>query len=198
MKKLLITAFEPFGGEDINASLLVLERLPEVIGDWEITKQSVPVVFGKAAETVITKADEIKPDAILCLGQAAGRSKVTPEYVGINFRNARIPDNAGQQPLREAIVPDGPDAYFSTLPVFDMAEAIIKKDLPGEVSYSAGTYVCNDLLYRLLHHYSLTGSDVAVGFIHIPVTPEQAVEGKPSMETREAAKAIISAIEALV
>ena len=193
MKKLLITAFEPFGGEDINASLLVLERLPETIGDWEITKQSVPVVFGEAAETVITKADEIKPDAILCLGQAAGRSKVTPEYVGINFRNARIPDNAGQQPVRETIVPYGPDAYFSTLPVFDMAEAIIKNDLPGEVSYSAGTYVCNDLLYSLLHHYCGTG--VRVAFIHFPLSTAQATNFQPHMELDDMVDAVISALE---
>ena len=195
MKKLLITAFEPFGGEEINASLLVLERLPEVIGEWNISKLAVPVVFDKAAGEVIAKAEEIKPEAILCLGQAAGRSKVTPEYVGINFRNARIADNAGLQPLREKIVPDGPDAYFSTLPVFDMAEAITKNDLPGEVSYSAGTYVCNDLLYSLLHHYN--GTNVRVAFMHLPLSPKQVTNFQPCMEISDMVDAVVSAIEAL-
>ena len=193
MKKLLVTAFEPFGGEEINASLLALERLPEVIGDWKLSKLSVPVVFGEAARAVIAEAEEIRPEAILCLGQAGGRAKVTPEYVGINFRNARIPDNAGQQPIRERIISDGPDAYFSTLPVFDMADSIIKNDLPGEVSYSAGTYVCNDLLYSLLHHYCGTG--VRVAFIHFPLSTAQATNFQPHMELDDMVDAVISALE---
>ena len=195
MKKLLITAFEPFGGEELNASLLALQRLPEKIGSWEVTKFQVPVVFGLAGEKVIQAAEELKPDAIISLGQAEGQDNVTPELVGINLRNARIPDNDGKQPLRETIVSDGPDAYFSTLPVFEMAAAIKEKNLPGDVSYSAGTFVCNELLYTLLHHYA--GTDTKAAFIHVPMTPVQATKGQPSMEADDIAKAIISAIEAI-
>ena len=197
MKKLLLTAFEPFGGESINASLEAQKLIPDRVGDWEIVKILVPVVFGKDAETVIAKADEIRPKAILCLGQAENREFVTPEFVGINFMHGRIADNAGLQPVRQEIVPGGPAAYFTTLPAFEMAEALKAAGVRTKVSYSAGTFVCNELLYRLLHHYSSAGSDVAVGFIHVPSTPEQAREGKPSMDTAEAAGGIISAIRAL-
>ena len=196
MRKLLITAFEPFGGENINASNLVLERLPDVIGDWELTKLTIPVVFGKAADTVIAKASDIRPDAIISLGQAAGRDSVTPEYVAINFVDARIPDNDGFQPVREKISQDGPDAYFSTLPVFDMADNIIKKSLPGKVSFSAGTYVCNSLYYSLLDHFS--GTEVGVAFIHVPLTVDQATDGQPSMELTDMVQAVKCAIEAII
>ena len=195
MKKLLITAFEPFGGEKINASEEVLKRLPDQIGEWEITKLTVPVVFGEASDSVIAKASEVQPGAILSLGQAAGRSKVTPEYVAINFKNARIPDNSGNQPLKQKICTDGPDAYFSTLSVFEMAEAIVRNGLPGEVSFSAGTYVCNDLYYSLLNHFSWTGTGVA--FIHLPLSPEQAAEGQPFLELDDMARAVQSAISAI-
>lgn len=195
MKKLLITAFEPFGGEKINASEEVLKRLPDQIGEWEITKLTVPVVFGEASDSVIAKASEVQPGAILSLGQAAGRSKVTPEYVAINFKNARIPDNSGNQPLKEKICADGPNAYFSTLPVFEMAEAIGGHGLPGEVSFSAGTYVCNDLYYSLLHHFS--GTDTGAAFIHLPLSPEQASEGQPFLELDDMARAVQSAISAI-
>ncbi len=195
MKKLLVTAFEPFGGENINASALVLERLPEKIGDWEIVKLTLPVVFGRAGELATARADEIDADAVLSLGQAAGRSKVTPEYVAINFRDARIPDNDGQQPCKDPIVPGGPDAFFATLPVFDMASAITKNGLPGEVSYSAGTYVCNDLFYSLMNRFS--GTDIRVCFMHLPLTPEQATDGQPSLALDDMVSAVVSAVEAI-
>lgn len=195
MKKLLVTAFEPFGGEKINASSLVLERLPEKIGSWEIVKLTLPVVFGCAGEIAAAKAAEIGVDAVLSLGQAAGRIKITPEYVAINFRDAGIPDNNGQQPCREPIVPGGPDAFFATLPVFDMASAITKNGLPGEVSYSAGTYVCNDLFYSLMNRFS--GTDVRVCFMHLPLTPEQADDGRLSLSLEDMASAVVCAIEAI-
>ncbi|MBP3758495.1 MAG: pyroglutamyl-peptidase I [Firmicutes bacterium] len=195
MKKLLMTAFEPFGGEDINASQEVLKRLPDQIGEWKIVKLTVPVVFGDAAASVIAQASEIQPDAIISLGQAAGRSKVTPEYVAINFKNARIPDNSGNQPLREKISEIGPAAYFSTLPVFEMAEAITGNGLPGEVSFTAGTYVCNDLFYSLLDHFSGTGT--GIDFIHLPLTPGQAAYGQPFLELNDMVKAVLNAVSAI-
>ena len=194
MKKLLITGFEPFGGEKINPSWEAVKLLPEKIGDFEITKAEIPVVFENAAETVIAKADELKPDAIICVGQAGGRSGITPEMVAINLRFASIPDNEGNQPKDIPCVPGGENAYFSTLPVRKMAAAISEASIPCSVSYSAGTYVCNDLIYHVLHHYK--GTDIKGCFIHVPFIPEQTTD-KPSMELETIAKALEIAIEAI-
>ena len=193
--KLLITAFGPFGDNEINSSLEVLKALPSRVGNNEIYKFQVPVVFGKAGETVIAEAERIKPGSIICLGMAEGRAAVTPEYVGINSRNALFPDNEGGQPVREAIDPDGPDAYFSTLPVFDMADAIRSSGVNAEVSYSAGTFVCNDLLYTVLRHCK--GTDIRAGFIHFPLLPDQAKEGQPSMSLNDMVSALTEAVKAI-
>ncbi len=193
MKKLLITGFEPFGGETINPSWEAVSQLPEEINEYRLTKLCIPVVFGEASEIVIGKADEINPNVILCIGQAGGRSSITPELVSINLRHAKIPDNKGNQPKDEPIIQDGDTAYFSTLPVRKVAEAIEADGLPSQVSYSAGAYVCNDLLYTLLHHFR--NSETGVGFIHIPYCREQGKE--PSMEISDIVKGLIAAIEAI-
>ena len=195
MKKLLLTAFEPFGGDELNSSLMTLERLPNRIGPWEITKLTLPVVFGKAADIAIAASEELQPNAILCLGQAANRAEVTPEFVGLNFIDARIPDNAGRRPQREPIAEDGPAAYFSTLPVFEIAEAIRAAGTPSSVSFSAGTYVCNDLLYSLLHRYG--GEGLPIGFIHLPLAKEQATADLPAMELADMVLAITRVIESI-
>ena len=166
MKKLLITGFEPFGGETINPSWEAVARLPEQIGEYTLTKRLIPVVFGKAFKTVMETADGLCPDVVLCIGQAGGRSAITPELVGINLRHASIPDNDGLQPKDEPILQSGAKAHFSTLPVRRMAEAIAATGVPSHVSYSAGAYVCNDVLYTLLARYE--GTETRVGFIHIP------------------------------
>lgn len=171
MKKLLITGFEPFGGEQINPSWDAVERLDAEIGGYSLTKLRIPVVFGEAAEIVLNAARQLAPDVIICVGQAGGRGAITPELVGINLRNASIPDNLGNKPCDERIVEDGSDAYFSTLPVRKIAEAINASGVPSQVSYSAGAYVCNDVLYTLLAHYN--GSETKVGFIHVPYSTEQ-------------------------
>ena len=194
MKKLLITGFEPFGGEKINPSWEAVKLLPEKIGDFEITKAEIPVVFEKAAETVIAKADELEPNAIICVGQAGGRTGITPEMVAINLRFASIPDNEGNQPKDIPCVEGGENAYFSTLPVRKMVSAISDAGIPCSVSYSAGTYVCNDLIYHVLHQYHGTG--VKACFIHVPFIPEQTSD-KPSMELETIAKALEIAIEAI-
>lgn len=191
MKKLLITGFEPFGGEKINPSWEAVSRLPERINEYEIIKLLVPVVFGKAAETVIKAAEGICPDVIISVGQAGGRDAVTPELVGINLRYAKIPDNEGNQPIDEPIVVNGDNAYFSTLPTRKIAEAINAAGIPSRVSYSAGAYVCNDLLYTQLSHFD--GSGVRVGFIHIPYSKEQGKE--PSMELDAIIRALKIAVE---
>ena len=191
MKKLLITGFEPFGGEEINPSWEAVKLLPSEINGYSLTKLLLPVVFGRAARTVIEAADEIDPDVILCIGQAGGRSNITPELVAINLRNASIPDNDGCQPKDEAILENGQTAYFSSLPVRKMSEAIALCGIPSTVSYSAGAYVCNDVLYTLLSH--IDGGKTRVGFIHIPYSDVQGKE--PCMRTDDIVKGIIVAIE---
>ncbi len=166
-KTLLITGFEPFGTEDRNPSWEAVNALPACIGDRTLTKLLLPVEFGHAAELALQAAADCRADAILCVGLAAGRTAVTPEAVGLNVRDASIPDNAGYQPAGEPIQADGPAAIFSTLPVRSMVEAIRSAGIPAKLSYTAGTYVCNDLLYTLLHRFS--GTPTRVAFVHIPL-----------------------------
>ena len=191
MKKLLITGFEPFGGESINPSWEAVCRLPSEIGEYSLTKLLIPVIFGEAAEKVISEAEKICPDAILCIGEAGGRDAVTPELVGINLRYAKIPDNGGNQPVDEPIIAGGENAYFSTLPIRKMAEAVSAYGIPSRVSYSAGTYVCNDVIYTLLSHFQ--GSGTRVGFIHVPYIKEQ--NKNLSMDIEDIVRALAVAIE---
>lgn len=194
-RKLLITGFDPFGGESINPSWEAVNALPETVGAWKLTKLQVPTVFGKAGETVLAAAEKLQPDAILCVGQAGGRAAVTPELVAINLRYGRIADNAGVSPMDEPVVTGGPAAYFSTLPVRDMAQAVTDAGLPGQVSYSAGAFVCNDLLYTVLHRYA--GTPVRAAFVHVPFLPQQAKEGVPSMTQEDIQKALQAIILAM-
>lgn len=195
MKRLLITGFDPFGGATINPAREAVMALPDVIGKYELTKLEIPTVFGLAAETVLQTAADLSPDVILCVGQAGGRSVITPEAVAINLRDASIPDNAGNRPQNTSVVADAPAAYFSTLPVRAMVEAVKAVGVPCALSYSAGVFVCNDLLYTLLHHYN--GTKVRVGFIHIPYLPEQAKEGVASLSLEVTLRGLIAAISAL-
>ena len=195
MKHLLITGFDPFGGETVNPSWEAVSRLPEKIAGYRLTKLQIPTIFAVAAETVLASASQDPPDVILCVGQAGGRDAVTPERIAINMASARIPDNAGNQPVEMPILPDAPDGMFSTVPVCAMAEAIAAAGLPGKISNTAGTFVCNDTLFRLLHHYA--GTSVRVGFIHVPWLPEQATEGAPSMTPEAITAALTAAIGAL-
>lgn len=192
MKKLLITGFDPFGGESVNPSWEAVKLLPDQIGGYEIHKLQIPTVFGLAPRTVLEKAAEIQPDVIISVGQAGTRAAVTPERIGINVRDARIADNAGISPKDESIVPGGPDGLFSTLPVKAMIAAIQAAGLPGAVSNTAGTFVCNDVLYSLLHHYA--GTHVRCGFIHVPWLPQQ---GTPSLPLEDTVKALEAAVSAL-
>ena len=194
-QKLLVTGFEPFGRETVNPSWEAVRLLPDRLGHTDIIKLLVPTVFGLATEVVLARAEAIGPDAILCVGQAGGRAAVTPEVIGINLREASIPDNAGQQPVNEPIACDGPAAYFATLPVRDMVQAVRAQGLPCALSYSAGAFVCNDLLYGLLRHYD--GTPVRVGFVHVPFLPEQARQGVPSLPLEEIVRGLTAAIEAL-
>ena len=192
-KQLLITGFEPFGGESINPSWEAVLRLPHRIGEYNLVKMRIPVVFSEAAEAVICEADRICPDVVLCVGQAGGREKITPELVAINLRHATVSDNMGRAPRDEKILPDGCAAYFSTLPVRKISEAISAAGIPSAVSYSAGTYVCNDVFYTLLSRFE--GTATRVGFIHIPYSTEQNKE--PSLSLDEIVKGLTVAIESI-
>ena len=193
MKRLLITGFEPFGGESINPSWEALCRLPSEIGGYELTKLLIPVVFGQAAEQVVAEAEKMFPDVILCIGQAGGRDAITPELVGINLRHASIPDNAGNCPYDEPAVIGGADAYFSTLPVRNIVKAIEAVGVASKLSYSAGTYVCNDVLYTLLDRFH--NFKTRVGYIHIPYCNEQ--NKQPCMDIADVVKGLTVAIEHL-
>ena len=191
MKKLLITGFDPFGGAQVNPSWQAVQRLPDRAGDFELCKLEIPTVFDKATRVVLQKAAEFQPDVILCVGQAGGRAAVTPERIGVNIRDGRIADNEGNQPRGEFVSPDGPAAYFATVPVVAMAEAIAAAGIPATVSNSAGAFVCNDTLYGILHAFA--GTDVRCGFIHVPYIPEQ---GEPNMALEDIVKALELAITA--
>jgi pyroglutamyl-peptidase len=193
MKKLLITGFAPFGGEEINPSWEAVARLPEKINEYSLIKLRLPVTFGKAAELVIKAAEEIAADVILCIGQAGGRNAITPELVGINLRHATIPDHNGFQPQDEPIMVGGETAYFSTLPVRSMVEAMRAAGIPAQVSYSAGAYVCNEVLYTVLAHFQ--DSELKAGFIHVPYSDDQ--NKQPSMNINLIVKGLTIAIETI-
>ena len=193
---ILVTAFDPFGGEQINPAQQAVERLADTIGEAAIHKLIVPTVFGKAAENVIGQMDALRPDAVICVGQAGGRKAVTPERVAINVMDANIKDNIGQQPTDEPVVPGGPAAYFSTLPVKAMVQAIRDAGLPGEISNTAGTFVCNSLLYSVLHHAAEHMPQTRAVFVHVPYIPEQTAgkEGVASMPLEDIVRALSAAI----
>ena len=195
MPQLLITGFDPFGGETVNPAWEAVKRLPDTIGGWTLHKLEIPTVFADASHAVLDEARRLQPDAVICVGQAGGRAAVTPEMVGINLRYGRIADNAGCAPQDEPVVPGAPAAYFATLPVRAMAEAVSAAGIPAAVSYSAGAFVCNDVLYSVLHHFN--GTDVRSGFIHVPFLPEQAKPGVPSMPLDDIVRALEICIQTL-
>lgn len=194
-KQLLITGFEPFGGEKINPAWEAVAALPDRIGPFVLTRVRVPVEFGRAGQVVLDAAGKLHPDVILCIGQAGGRNAVTPEAAALNLRETEQPDNAGRMPQDELCVPGGENALFSTLPVRRMVQAIRDAGLPGKLSCSAGTYVCNDLLYTLLHAFR--GSETRVGFVHVPFLPEQAGDGVASLPLDQTVRALEAAIGAI-
>lgn len=192
MKTLLITGFEPFDGGTVNPSWEAVSCLPEQIGDFRLCKFPLPVVYGKAPNLLLEKCAQLNPDAVICVGQAAGRDAVTPERIAVNIRAAKTADNEGTLLDGDRIDPEGPAAYFSTCPVEAIRDAIRAAGIPAAVSNTAGTFVCNDVLYSALHHYA--GTSVRCGFIHVPQLPEQ---GNPSLILEDIVHALVVAIQAL-
>ena len=198
MKKLLLTAFTPFDGERINPALEAVKLVKDKIGNLEIVKLEVPTVFGKSIDTVREAIERERPDFVLSIGQAGGRAEITPERVAINLDDARIPDNEGNQPIDEPIFPDGENAYFSTLPVKAMVEAIREEGIPSSLSNSAGTFVCNHLMYGVLYYLNKRPG-MKAGFIHVPYIPEQTKNKKemPALELSEIVRGLEAAITAI-
>ena len=198
--KILVTGFDPFGGETVNPALEAVKSLPSEIHGAEVHWVAIPTVFYKAAEVLETAIVRYQPDAVLCIGQAGGRASLTPERVAINQDDARIPDNQGNQPIDTPIRQDGQAAYFSTLPIKAMVQAIKEEGLPATVSNTAGTFVCNHLMYQALYLADKKFSDMRAGFMHIPYMTEQVIN-KPntaSMNLTDIVRGIEAAIGAIV
>lgn len=194
--KILVTGFEPFGGETINPAQQIVEGLPETIFGAQVVKKIVPCVFGEAIERVRQAMEQERPDVVVCIGQSGGRQAICPERVAINLRDARIPDNKGNQPVDEPVFSQGENAYFSTLPIKAMVQAIRQEGIPAQVSNTAGTYVCNDLMYGLLYHIHHSFPTIRGGFVHVPYATCQVVDkpGTPSLSVPEMIKGITAAL----
>ncbi|WP_027107570.1 pyroglutamyl-peptidase I [Lacticigenium naphthae] len=198
--KILVTGFDPFGGEAINPALEAVKKLPDTILGATVYKLEIPTVFHKSSEVLQSEMEKIDPDVVLCIGQAGGRYGVTPERVAINVDDARIPDNEKNQPIDEVIRPDGKTAYFSSVPVKAMVSEIKEAGIPSSVSNTAGTFVCNHILYQLLYLIDTKFQNVQGGFIHVPFIPEQVVDknNQPSMNLNDITKGLEKAIEAII
>lgn len=201
MPKMLVTGFDPFGGESVNPAFEAVKLLPDEIAGYEVVKLEVPTVFTKSARVLEDAIDREEPGVVLCVGQAGGRSAMTVERVAINLVEARIPDNDGEQPMDEPVRADGETAYFATLPVKAMAKAMNDAGVPAFVSYTAGTYVCNWLMYNALYLLARKRPEARGGFVHVPFATEQVVgkaNGMPSMSVSVMADALRAALEACV
>lgn len=194
--KILVTAFDPFGEEKTNPALEAVKLLPETIGEHTITKLEIPTVFNESVEVIKQQLKIESYDAVLSIGQAGGRFELTPERVGINVDDARIADNKGNQPIDEVIQQDGASAYFSNMPVKRLTQAIKDAGVPASLSNSAGTFVCNHVLYQLGYLHATAFSHIQFGFIHVPFIPEQ-VTNKPNTPSM-ALNTIVTGLEAAI
>lgn len=197
MKKVLVTGFDPFGGEKINPALEAIKELKKSeFNNIDLRVKEIPTVFYKSIKVLEAAIDEIRPDVVICIGQAGGRSEITIERVAINVIDARIPDNENNQLVDVPVVENGPAAYFATIPIKDIAENIKKAGIPASISNTAGTFVCNQLLYGLMHILSTKYKNIKGGFIHIPYLPEQALNyrNQPSMNLLDMVKALEIAV----
>ena len=193
--KIIVTGFDPFGGEKINPSIECVKALTEIEG-VELIRLELPTVFKESAKRLNEVINDVKPDAVLSVGQAGGRPGITMERIAINVDDARIPDNISQQPIDEAIQLDGEAAYFTTLPIKRIVKAIREAGILAEVSNSAGTFVCNHIMYQALFAATKADKPFKAGFMHIPFIPEQTTD-KPSLPLEESTKAVQIAIETI-
>lgn len=200
MKKILVTGFDPFGGESINPAYEAVKLLPDTIKGVEILKLEVPTVFHKSIEVMDLEIERVNPDVVINVGQAGNRFGITPERVAINEDDARIKDNEGNQPIDTKIFDDGKNAYFSTLPIKAMVEEIKKAGIPASVSNTAGTFVCNHLMYGLMYLIDTKYKNIKGGFIHVPFMTEQVLDKptSPSLALEQIAKGLEAAIKAVI
>jgi pyroglutamyl-peptidase len=198
--KILVTGFEPFGGEKINPALEAINGLEDQILGADIIKLKLPTVFNKSIERLEKTLEEEKPDVVLSIGQAGGRNRISIERVAINIDDAIVPDNEGNQPVDKPIFSDGDTAYFSNIPIKKMVEAMKENCIPAEISNSAGTYVCNHIMYGLLYNIDKKYPYMKGGFIHIPYLPSQTIAKPtvPSMSLKDIIKGLTVGIEAIV
>lgn len=198
--KILMTGFDPFGGESINPAFEAVKKMPEKIKGVQIIKKEIPTVFQKSIQVLEEAINTYEPDWVICVGQAGGRDKISVEKVAINYDQARIADNEGNQPLNSPIVPGAPTAYFSSLPVQAIAKNWQDHKIPGEISYTAGTFVCNHIFYGLMNLISKNHPNIRGGFIHVPFLPEQTLDKKnmPHMSLEMMTKALELAVESII
>lgn len=198
--KILVTGFDPFGGEKVNPAIESVKKLADEIAGAEIFKLEIPTICHRSLEVIDEAIAKYDPDVVLSIGQAGGRTDITVERIGINVDDCRIPDNAGQQIIDEPVFADGPDAYFVNLPIKAMVANIQKQNIPASVSNTAGTFVCNHVTYGVRHIIETKYPGKRSGFIHIPYLPEQVVDKKnmPSMNLETIVKGLTAAIEAIV
>lgn len=198
--KILVTGFDPFGGEKINPAIETVKKLPDEIAGAKIIKLEIPTVCHQSLKVIDDAIKKYDPDVILSIGQAGGRSDITVERVGINIDDCRIPDNAGQQIIDEPVFKDGPAAYFVNIPIKAMAAKIQEHQIPASISNSAGTFVCNHVTYGVRHLIETRYPGKRSGFIHIPFLPQQVIDKKnmPSMALETIVEGLIAAIEAII
>ena len=199
--KILVTGFDPFGGEKTNPAYEAIKLLPNKIGNSEIIKIQIPTVFSKNPVVVEEAILKHKPDVVLSIGQAGGRYDISVELVAINLVEARIPDNEGEQPFDKKLKEDGENAYFASIPVKGIVKNIRDHGIPASVSYTAGTFVCNSIMYEVLYMTHNKYKNIKAGFIHVPFSPDQVIEKSkttPSMSLETMAKAIEYALLAII
>lgn len=198
--KVLITGFDPFGGESINPALEAVKKLPDNISGSEIIKIEIPTVFRKSLEKIEENIIKHNPDIVISIGQAGGRFGITPERIAINIDDARIPDNESKQPIDLPIFEDGENAYFTTLPIKAMVEEMKKGEIPCSVSNTAGTFVCNHVMYGILYMAAKKYPNIKGGFIHVPYIPSQVLDktNMPCMSIDDITKGLELCIKASV
>ena len=198
--KILVTGFDPFGGEPTNPSWEAVRRLPDEVAGAEVVKVQIHTVFERSEDDVRAAILEHDPDVIVSVGQAGGRFAVSPERVAINVDDGRIPDNEGDQPIDVPVWEDGPPAYFSSLPIKAMVTAMREAGVPAVVSNTAGTYVCNHVMYTVLYLIDHEFPGKRGGFVHVPYLPEQVLDkpSEPSLGLDQLVTALTAGLEAIV
>lgn len=199
--KLLLTGFEPFAGSPVNPSEMIVRALQQTgVGGIDVCFAILPVERAQASPAILAAMQMHSPDVVVSLGQATGRAAISIERVAVNLEDYTIPDNTGQLVTDEPVIAGGPAAYFATLPVRAMMQAVCAAGIPAELSLSAGAYLCNRVIYAVLHHIATEGLPVRAGFIHVPMLPEQVVGrtwSTPSMSLETMIAGVRAALSAL-